>query len=71
MLDQAYHAPDYIKELQTLVKSSLENFEGQNFVDWSYAKGFTVTDPGLHPLEDAHAAACELWQNRYDLALKG
>jgi hypothetical protein len=71
LFDQRWHAPDYIQELQALVIPSMENFKGQNFIDWSYANGFAVTDPGLHPLEDAHVAACELWQNRYNLALKG
>ena len=71
LLDQAHHAPDYIQELQALIVPCLENFEGQNFVDWSYTNVFTVTDPGLHPLEDAHLAACDLWQNRYDQALNG
>ena len=31
--------------------------------------GFAVTDPGLHPLEKAHAAACELWIDCYRQAL--
>jgi len=71
LVDQGCHAPDYIKELQELVQPLLTNFEGQNFVDWSCSKGFAVTDPGLHPLEDAHAAACNLWQNKYNQALNG
>jgi hypothetical protein len=70
LLDQVYHAPDYIQELQALIIPSLENFEGQNFVDWSYTNEFAVTNPGLHPLEDAHKAACELWLDTYSQALK-
>jgi hypothetical protein len=71
MFDQEYdiHSPDYVKELQALVKPNLELFEGQNFIDWSYNKGFEVTKVGLHPLEDAHIAACELWIDRYAQAL--
>jgi hypothetical protein len=69
LFDQTCHAPDYIQELQQLVKPSLKNFEDQNFVDWSRSKGFTVTDPGLHPLEEAHNAACELWISTYHQAL--
>ena len=69
MFDQVHHAPDYIKELQALVNPSLENFRGKNFVDWSRNNGFEVTDPGLHPLEDAHIAASILWQDRYAQAL--
>ena len=64
------HAPDYIRELQLLVKPEMESFQGQNFVDWSRKNGFEVTDPGLHPLETAHARACELWIDLYRRALK-
>lgn len=71
VLGQLGHAPDYVQELQTLVKPELTLFEGENFVDWSYTNGFQVTDPpGLHPLEQAHAAACELWVDTYAQALK-
>ena len=69
MFDQTYHAPDYIRELQHLIKPELELFEGHNFVDWSYKHGFAVTDHGLHPLEDAHNAACDLWIDTYRRAL--
>jgi hypothetical protein len=44
-------------------------FEGQNFIDWSRKNGHTVTEWGLHPLEDAHIAAGKLWQYRYAHAL--
>jgi hypothetical protein len=67
--DKTWHAPDYIQTLQDLTKPQLENFEGQNFLDWSYKKGFTVTKTGLHPLEDAHQAACNLWVDIYGQAL--
>jgi hypothetical protein len=65
MWDVTWHAPDYIKTLQDLTKEHLQTFEGLTFLDWSYKNGFTVTDPGLHPLEDAHLAACKLWQPIY------
>ena len=70
LFDQTCHAPDYVQELQELLRPKLELFEGRNFVDWSHDRKFAVTDPGWHPLEDAHIAACELWQDRYAQALK-
>jgi hypothetical protein len=70
MWDQTWHAPEYIKTMQALTQEPLETFEGQNFLDWSRKHGFFVTDPGLHPLEDAHQAACELWLDRYRQALQ-
>jgi hypothetical protein len=69
LFGQQWHAPDYVQVLQDLVKPDLELFEGQNFIDWSCKKGFKVTEVGLHPLEDAHAAACAFWQDRYKQAL--
>jgi hypothetical protein len=70
LFDQTYHAPDYIQTLQNLVRPALETFEGQNFVDWSRARGYAVTPaPGDHPLEEAHEAASKLWQDQYARAL--
>jgi hypothetical protein len=69
LLSRQWHAPDYVQVLQDLVEPDLELFEGQNFVDWSYKNGFEVTTAGLHPLTDAHVAACALWQDRYEQAL--
>ena len=69
LFDQSCHAPDYVQELQGLLRPNLELFEGRNFVDWSRTLGFAVTDPGWHPLEEAHKAACNLWQDRYVQAL--
>jgi len=59
-----YHAPDYVQQLQNLVRPEMSSFEGKNFVDWSRDQGFAITET-LHPLEDAHVAACELWQDQY------
>jgi hypothetical protein len=68
LFDQTCHAPDYVQELQGLLQLKLELFEGRNFVDWSRDNGHAVTDT-LHPLEAAHVAACDLWQDRYAQAL--
>jgi len=68
--DRQWHAPDYVQQLQNLTQEPMLTFEGKNFVDWSYSHGFAVTQPGLHPLEEAHAAACDLWQPVYAQALK-
>lgn len=65
MFDQTWHAPDYIKELQELVRPDLQLFDGKNFVDWSHHNGFPVTIEGNHPLEQAHRAAADYWENIY------
>jgi hypothetical protein len=69
MWDTTWHAPDYVVTLQNLTREPLKNFEGKTFLNWSRDHGFAVTDPGLHPLEEAHAAACELWIDCYRQAL--
>jgi hypothetical protein len=68
--DTEFHCPDYIRTLQDLTKTELQSFEGKNFLDWSYDHGFEVTEEWLHPLEDAHKAACKLWLNTYQGVLK-
>ena len=68
LFDTEYHAPDYVQQIQNLVQPNMKSFEGKNFLDWSRAQGFSITN-ALHPLEDAHNAACELWQPIYAKAL--
>lgn len=62
------HAPDYVKELQKLVEPHMSSFEGLNFVDWSRSQNFEITQEN-HPLEPAHATACDLWTPIYQQAL--
>jgi len=65
LFGKEFHAPDYIQTLQDLVQKDLQLFEGQNFLDWSRSHGYAVTEPGWHPLEEAHAAARDLWIDQY------
>ena len=69
ILNTQHHAPDYVRTLQDLTQDSFQNFEGQNFLDWSRNHGFAVTEPWWHPLEQAHEAACSLWLETYRQAL--
>jgi hypothetical protein len=55
---------EYIKDLRTAIRPDLETFQGQTFLEWSYSKNFSVTDL-LHPLEQAHRSAADLWCDRY------
>jgi hypothetical protein len=68
--DQRWQSNAYIQNLQNLTCPALLDFEGKNFLDWSRAHGFDVTEPAWHPLEDAHDAACDLWVNVYAQKLK-
>jgi hypothetical protein len=72
-VDKNFHSqamPDYVIDLQQLIKPDLETFEGKTFLDWSYHKQFAVTEL-LHPLEQAHRAAANLWHDRYQQILHG
>lgn len=63
LLDQAWHAPDYISYLQRLVSNKLDNFEGKNFLQWSRDQGYPISNT-LHPLEEAHQNAAAYWLPR-------
>jgi hypothetical protein len=60
LLDQRWHAPDYIQILQQQIGPCLENFNKLNFLDWSREQQFPISDR-WHPLEHAHQAAAAWW----------
>jgi hypothetical protein len=59
----------YIETLRNMVAPDLKTFEGQTFLDWSRDKEFPITEL-LHPLEQAHESAADLWQNCYQQILQ-
>jgi len=69
LYDTKYHAPDYIQTLQQLTQPQMQSFEGVDFLTWSRQQGYTVTEPGWHPLEAAHLAAQDLWLDTYQQLL--
>lgn len=46
-------------DLMERTRPYISSFEGKNFLDWSKARGFAISQ-SQHPLEQAHAAAAEL-----------
>jgi len=70
LFDTTWHAPDYIQELQQLVRPKLCLFDNKNFVDWSHTQNYPVTIVGNHPLEQAHLAAADYWEKIYKDTLK-
>lgn len=56
LFDQRWHVTPAVIDLQAHVRPSMTTFDGQNFLDWSRAHGYAVTDR-WHPLEQAHVAA--------------
>jgi hypothetical protein len=59
-IDPNWHDPQYLEVLQKKLQKILTNFDGMNFLDWSHANNYAVSEL-WHPLEDAHAAAAEYW----------
>jgi hypothetical protein len=51
-----WHPTQAVWYLQQQVRPHLDNFDGQNFLDWSRSHGFEVS-AAWHPLDRAHAAA--------------
>jgi hypothetical protein len=56
--------PGYINSLRSLTKSKLHSFDGLTFLEWAEHKGFEIT-PLLHPLQPAHNAAADFWEESY------
>lgn len=61
--------PDFVVELQKFTRPHLQDFEGLTFLEWSDQQGFAIT-PLLHPLQDAHQAAADLWLPTYSCLLE-
>jgi len=65
ILEKQWFCDGYIDVLQKFVEPHLSSFDNKNFLDWSHEKGFKITDPGWHPLKDAHEAAAKYWLPTY------
>ena len=59
LLNQKWHAPPQVIELQDEIRPYLHDFENRNFLDWAKVKGYAISHSG-HPLEEAHASAASI-----------
>jgi hypothetical protein len=67
LLDLTHHAPPYVTKLQDDIRGELQRFPYETtFLTWSQMNDFEISE-NLHPLEEAHKAAAELWLKEYDL----
>ena len=69
IFDKEWHCPPHINAIQDSIEPEMRNFNGDNFLNWSRKKGFAITEPGWHPLDDAHVAAAKLWVKEYQQIL--
>lgn len=67
LLDVTHHCPQYIAKLQNDIRDDILRFPYfTTFLTWSQMNDFEISD-NLHPLEQAHKAAAELWLKEYHL----
>jgi len=56
----------WLSELRNQIRNEIQYFDNKlSFLEWSYKNNFPITKEGLHPLIDAHEAACDLWLEKY------
>jgi hypothetical protein len=65
LFDQRWNHTPAVIELQEYVSPYIQDFEGQNFLNWSRKQGYEIS-PSMHPLEQAHAAATEIMLAAFD-----
>jgi len=66
ILDDKWHAPSYIKNIQAGIIDYITWFEGKGFNDWCTDNNFPRGKENNHPLEEAHVAAFEYIKENYD-----
>ena len=59
MLDTHWHQDSAMRHLQAQLTPHIRDFQGRDFLSWSRANRYAITDL-WHPLEQAHQAAAEL-----------
>lgn len=66
LLDDKFNIGPGMKILQDRIRPHLTSFQGLDFLSWSRAQGFLISEYN-HPLEAAHAAAAEYVLNHCGL----
>jgi hypothetical protein len=64
LLDQQWHAPNYVQILQQKIHNHLNDFGGMTFLEWSRNNHFPES-AHWHPLEQAHTEAAKYWMEKY------
>lgn len=59
IFEAPWHTTPAVTDMQEYIRPYLNQFDGKNFLDWSRAGGYEISDM-LHPLEPAHRAAADL-----------
>lgn len=65
LLDQKYHAPEYVKCLQEYLSPRITWFPGHTtFFEWTKLEKFPISE-SWHPLEQAHEEAAKIMYKTY------
>jgi len=65
LLDITHHCPDYIAKLQRDIRNDILRFPNYTtFLFWSEINNFPISE-AMHPLEEAHKAAADIWLKTY------
>lgn len=59
IFETEFHHSAAMTLMQRQLRPHLNNFNGDNFLEWSRLQGFPIGTRGKHPLEAAHQAAFE------------
>jgi hypothetical protein len=59
MFETQWHCNPTILELQNYIRPYMTLFDNKNFLEFSQACGYPISER-FHPLDEAHAAAAEL-----------
>ena len=66
IIDQTYHSPNYITNLQNEVANYIAWFQDKGFYHWAKDNDYPIHKEGGHPLEEAHQAAFEYIRDNHD-----
>jgi hypothetical protein len=64
--ESEFHATPAILYLQAYISPFVKSFESMGFFEWAKTKKFSISDK-WHPLEDAHQAAADYFENTIKL----
>jgi hypothetical protein len=64
-IDPGWQDPYALRALQTLIKPHIHWFDDQDFLSWSRANNYPISE-AWHPLEEAHVAAADYMIRIFD-----
>ena len=60
LFETEWHTSPAVQAMQDYIRSSMTDFEGRNFTEFTDHHGFPIGSRDSHPLEAAHRAAADV-----------